>query len=103
MIQTRLSSLIVDSKALAEYLGCSIQAINQFKCGKALPKIENLVKIARFYNVSADYVLGLTDFAKPYISVSDYTGLTESAIETLRHMGKEELSALSRFLELTEK
>lgn len=29
--------------------------------GKSLPSIENLVKIANYFNCSTDYLLGLTD------------------------------------------
>lgn len=101
--KTRINELITNTKELAEYLGCSLQAINQFKAGKSMPKTENIIKMAEFYGVSIDYLLGVSDFAQPYMSVSEYTGLSKKAIDTLRHMGKDKLNALSRFLEFTEK
>lgn len=57
----RINSLITDANQLKDYLGCSIQAINQFRYGDSRPSLDNLVKIAEFYNVSTDYLLGRTD------------------------------------------
>lgn len=99
ILSERLSKIISDGKRLSEYLGCSIQAINQFKNGTAFPKHENLVKIAQFYGVSADYLLGLTDSKQPYLSISEYTGLTEKAIETIKRLDKKTLEGLNALLE----
>ena len=57
----RLRELVTNPAALKECLGCSQQAINQYKQGTAFPKTENLIKIADFYGVSVDYLLGRTD------------------------------------------
>lgn len=46
---------------LAEYLGVSSVAIGQYYNGDALPSMDNLIKIAQYFNVSTDYLLGLTD------------------------------------------
>ena len=99
ILAERLSKIIIDGKALSEHLGCSIQAVNQFKKGIAAPKHENLVEIAKFYGVSADYLLGLTDSKKPYLSVSEYTGLTEKAVDAIRLLDKKALDGLNAFLE----
>lgn len=75
-----------DVKDLADYLGCSVQAINQYKQGQALPKIENLIKIAKFYDCSLDYLIGLSDVKKPDANIKavcEYTGLNERAVEKL--------------------
>lgn len=46
-----------DPRKLADYLGCSVQAISQYKCGVVFPKVENLIKIAKYYGVSLDYLV----------------------------------------------
>lgn len=57
----RLNTLITDGNALKDFLDCSIQAVNQYKLGISRPSLENLCKIADFYGVSTDYLLGRTD------------------------------------------
>lgn len=57
----RLSALCASSKELANYLGCSVQAVNQYKNGTAFPKTENLIKIAEYFGVSLDYLVGFSN------------------------------------------
>lgn len=46
-------------------LELSQELISQYELGKSLPTIENLVKLANYFNCSTDYLLGLTnDFSK---------------------------------------
>ena len=44
----------------------SQQGYNHIETGRAELKIDDLVKLCQFYNLSADYVIGLTDEAKSY-------------------------------------
>ena len=72
---------------LAKYLGCTPQAINQYKQGTAFPKTENLIKIAEYLGVSMDYLLGLSNVSSldPDVKmVCQYTGLSESSVLALR-------------------
>lgn len=88
----RLSTLITDTNELKEYLGCSIQAINQYKLGISRPSLENLCKIADFYGVSTDYLLGRTETRSPNATIQavcDYTGLSERAVSALRSLYNE--------------
>ena len=85
----RLNELITDSNGLKDFLGCSIQAVNQYKLGISRPSLENLCKIADFYGVSTDYLLGLTDVPSvdPQIQIAHkVTGLSEDAIHQLSHL-----------------
>ncbi len=52
-------------KELAAALNCSISAISGYENGRCEPSLDSLVEIAHFYNVSADYLLGLTDLPNP--------------------------------------
>lgn len=82
----RLNILITDGNALKDFLGCSIQAVNQYKLGTSRPSLENLSKIADYYGVSTDYLLGRTDVKAADTdkrAMCEYSGLTESALEIL--------------------
>ena len=44
----------------------SQQGYNHIETGRAELKIDDLVKLCKFYNLSADYLIGMTDKPKPY-------------------------------------
>lgn len=46
---------------LAEQLGVSDQQVLRWENDKQDPSAENVVKLAKFFNVTGDYLLGLTD------------------------------------------
>ncbi|MBE6984223.1 MAG: helix-turn-helix transcriptional regulator [Ruminococcaceae bacterium] len=52
--------------AVGALLNKSQQGYNHIEAGRAELKIEDLVKLCRFYNLSADYMIGLTDRPKSY-------------------------------------
>ena len=47
---------------LAKALDVSSTAISRWENGKRTPNIEQLRKLALFFNVSSDYLLGLIDY-----------------------------------------
>ena len=51
---------------LGQLLDKSQQGYNHIEAGRAELKIEDLVKLCRFYNLSADYIIGLTNTPKSY-------------------------------------
>ncbi len=51
---------------IADYLHVSQNTYSQYETGKITLSAENAVKLAQFYNVSVDYLLGLTDEKTPY-------------------------------------
>ncbi len=62
----RIKSLRKERKltllTLAEATGLSKSAINRWENNKADINGEAIVKLAIFFNVSADYLLGISDF-----------------------------------------
>ena len=46
---------------LGRLLNKSQQGYNHIEAGRAELKIDDLVKLCKFYNLSADYLIGLTD------------------------------------------
>ncbi len=51
---------------VAEYLSCSQVAYSYYELGRRSIPVDLLIKIALFYDTSVDYLLGITDFTKPY-------------------------------------
>ena len=50
---------------LAEVLDTSQQQYSLYETGKRKMDVEQIIKICEFYNISADYLLGFTNEAKP--------------------------------------
>lgn len=53
-------------KDVAKLLGISQQYYSEYENGNRTITIEHLIKLAKFYNTSIDYLVGLTDEIKPY-------------------------------------
>lgn len=53
-------------KDIAELLQISQQYYSEYENGKRTMPITHLIKLAKFYNVSLDYLVGLTNEQKPY-------------------------------------
>ena len=51
---------------LGKILDKSQQGYNHIEAGRAELKIDDLVKLCKFYNLSADYIIGLTNKKKSY-------------------------------------
>ncbi len=51
---------------LGKLLNKSQQGYNHIEAGRAELKIDDLMKICKFYNLSADYIIGLTNKKKSY-------------------------------------
>ena len=50
---------------IGRLLNKSQQGYNHIEAGRAELKIDDLVKLCRYYNLSADYMIGLTDKPSP--------------------------------------
>ncbi|MGN0409278.1 MAG: helix-turn-helix domain-containing protein [Candidatus Fimousia sp.] len=48
-------------KDIAEAVGISTMAYYRYESGKRLPDVAILTKLADFYNISTDYLLGRSD------------------------------------------
>lgn len=44
----------------------SQQGYNHIEAGRAELKIDDLIKLCKFYHLSADYLIGLSDIPAPY-------------------------------------
>ena len=64
----RIRALREDSdrtqKDIAALLGTTQQYYGQYEIGKRALHIDHLITLCKYYNVSADFILGLTDEMK---------------------------------------
>ncbi len=105
-MQLRLFELMAKCKItqqqLSQATGISQGNISDWKNNRSAPKAEALVKIADYFNVTTDYLLGLTDDPgqkeKP-LTVSDEGLLDEELIGRLCRLTPEELEKVDAFVQ----
>lgn len=86
-------------KDIATLLNVSIPAVNQYESGKRDMSTETVVKLAEYFGVSTDYLLGKSDIRNPEkaqedplglakigFSMENYTPLTEKQKEQIRDL-----------------
>ena len=64
-LRTLRSSRKITQMDMAKLLGCARTTYTQYETGVSEPDFETLVKLADYFNVSVDYLLGRTDSAQP--------------------------------------
>ena len=72
---------------IGEALGKTRQAVAAYSAGKSIPDAETLADLSKLLGVSADWLLGLSQYrtTNPTLqAAAAYTGLTENALEALR-------------------
>lgn len=82
-----LSELRQDSrikqKDLAQYLNVSVATISHYESGSSLPDVNTLVKLANYYGVSVDYILGRVRLPIDYAAFQNKIRLLDGNIITL--------------------
>ncbi|MBC5687770.1 helix-turn-helix transcriptional regulator [Mediterraneibacter sp. NSJ-55] len=51
---------------IAEFLGCQREVYRRYEKGTRQIPVDMLIQLSRLYNVSIDYLVGLTNEKKPY-------------------------------------
>jgi len=72
----RLKELMADKtlKEMAEKLDISPSTLSMYFSGKRIPHPEIIIKVCRYFDVSSDYLLGLSDVKErdKYLNENDY-------------------------------
>ena len=66
---------------MAARIGLAISAVSSYESGSRYPSFETLIKLARIFHVSTDYLLGLTERRS-----IDVTCLTDEEIELVSQL-----------------
>lgn len=92
---SRLSEIMrehkVSQEKLASALGVKRQTVSLYKTGQSSPNAEQLCKIALFFNVSADWLLGISEVKSQDSDIQQIckqTGLSEDIVGWLRICSK---------------
>lgn len=78
----------VSQETVARDLGVSKSTIGLYETGDTLPDAKTLRDLATYFDVSSDWLLGLSSVKSKDKSISeicDYTGLSECAVTKLNH------------------
>lgn len=70
----------------AQKMGITKQSVSNWENDNIMPSVEMLEKIADFFNVTADYLLGREDCHYSGVQCLDVTGLTPAQIEHIRQI-----------------
>lgn len=93
MLGNRIKTLREESgmkqEDLANKMSVSPSAIGMYETNKREPNNELILKLAQFFNVSTDYLLGKTDVKNPGKQIDDVLN------EAMIGMSKEEYESLS--------
>ncbi|MBQ8424525.1 MAG: helix-turn-helix transcriptional regulator [Clostridia bacterium] len=65
----------ISQKKLAEILGTTNSSICDWECGRSEPCFEILVKLAIFFDVTTDFLLGLEDETGLKIKNNDFINI----------------------------
>ena len=69
---------------LANKLGVTKQCVSNWENDNIQPSIEMLIKIAKYFKVSADYILGIDND-----KTIDVSNLTDKQIAHIRYIGRD--------------
>lgn len=68
---------------VADAIGMSRQGYNNYETGSRKPSLDTLVKLAKFYNVSTDYLLGVSDLDDSSAITKNDVKITDEKAEKL--------------------
>ncbi|OQB13231.1 MAG: HTH-type transcriptional regulator ImmR [Firmicutes bacterium ADurb.Bin193] len=98
MLAKRIKELRVQKgltqQKFAEMMSLGITAVNNYENGNRTPSADTVIKMAKFFGVPSDYLLGLSDiksFDIENMSINKKLGLTQSAINKLKKINAEGL------------
>lgn len=82
---------------LSSVLGISRQAIGYYRDGTSSPDFEKLVKIANYFNVSTDYLLGASPYMNRKKVAFDELGFSEITTDRIMSLSTESIDIINRF------
>lgn len=94
----------ITQSQLGEYLGAKKSAISLWESGKRQPDQETLVRIANYFDVTVDYLLGREEETTPPQEKAPADDpLTEQIMAKARQMNEEELRQLLRIMDAVKR
>lgn len=77
----------ISLRNLSSALNISYSSLGKYERGEQQPSYETLIKIATYFNVTTDYLIGVTNSKNPkYRKISDDLNLSDDAITKLKNL-----------------
>lgn len=88
---------------IAKYLDVSIQTISNYENGKREMTPDTIIKLAEYFNVSTDYLLGKSDIRNPNTQKDDILneamiGMSKEDYEKLTDVQKKQIRDFAIFI-----
>ena len=100
MLATRLRQLRKDANLsqdeVSRVIGVTQSAYGYYETGRNTPIVENLVKLAKFFDVTTDYLLGQTDNKHGY---GPYLQAASTPLGDITKLSKEDLDEINAIIE----
>ncbi len=87
---------------LAEYLGTTTQYYGLYEKGANEISFERAILLAKYYNVSLDYIAGLTN-SKKGLSKGDVSPEIQELVELISSLEESEKTTFNKIMELLHK
>lgn len=103
--ELRVENGITQSE-LADKLGCKRQKIADWEREKASPSINDLIPLSEVFNVSIDYLMGITDVKTTDIDIKnicEYTGLNENSVSILHEIYTSSIDNICEYFDIVNK
>lgn len=95
MFPVRLKALRMQKKLthqdMADFLGITRQGYSKYENGQSQPDIDTINKLAQFFNVTTDYLLGRTDEPNPIESDNEELGTLARINQLIKEYGIEQM------------
>lgn len=87
----------VSQQKLSKYLNFGYTAIANYESGRNQPSLDTVKKIAQYFDVTVDYLIGASDYPK---RESDITDKESELLGIFRRINEEEKEALLKIIRL---
>ena len=93
----------INQDVLARLLGLEVAGISKLETGRVPLKDEYIIKLAEYFNVSTDYLLGKTDIRNPGRQIDDVLneamiGMSKEDYEKLTETQKKQIRDFALFV-----
>ena len=103
-LENRLKSLRKENgytqEDVAKKLGLTKSAYGYYEQGKTVPDAHTLSKLANIFDVSTDYILGLTDEEKPKKEIKNATTIAAHRLGDVEQLPDEAINEINNYIDL---
>lgn len=80
----------LNQSQLAEKLGIAVSSISQYETGDRMPSDDVKIKLANYFDVSLDFLMGLSEIRNPYVFFT--------LSEALKDLDQEEINEVIKYI-----